>query len=176
MCITTSRFCYHFASPSQSFSAILQILLPVISFEALVLVEPLLSPQGLEPLYPLQRRLIQSAYDRRDVWSSHAEALQYFNSKEQTKHWDAHVLELYVVWNNLHFSCHNRDQNCFQRFGLKLYRGPPHGSMLCGVSLACSREEEAVTNSCAIYQVVLTPLPDRRCTGTPRGLVKGWRL
>ncbi|KIM52365.1 hypothetical protein SCLCIDRAFT_141294 [Scleroderma citrinum Foug A] len=105
--------------------AILQILQPVFPFEALVLVEPLLSPQGLKPLHPLQRRLIQSAYDRRDVWPSRANALQYFTARRKITHWDLRVLELYV------------------KFGLKPHQEIPHESTLYEVGLACSREEEA---------------------------------
>ncbi|KAL4067117.1 hypothetical protein V8B97DRAFT_1977937 [Scleroderma yunnanense] len=77
--------------------SILQVLQPVFHFQGLVLVEPLLSPQGLKPLRPLQKHLIQSAYDRREVWPSRKDALEYFTSKRHITHWDPHVIDLYVA-------------------------------------------------------------------------------
>ena len=63
-------------------------------FCALILIEPLLSPEGIDRLRDLQVSLINGAYERRDVWPSRESALGYF--RERTE-WDARVLDSYVV-------------------------------------------------------------------------------
>lgn len=104
---------------------ILQDLQPSFSFFSVILVEPLLSPQGLEPLRPLQVRLVQGAYERRDVWPSREDAAEYLEANKHIALWDRRVLELYV------------------RYGLRSHPGAQHEvAPYTGVCLACSREEE----------------------------------
>lgn len=104
---------------------ILQDLQPAFPFISLILVEPLLSPQGPEPLKPLQARLVQSAYERRDVWPSREDAMKYLSANKHIALWDLRVLALYV------------------RYGLRSHPGVQHKvAPYSGVCLACSREEE----------------------------------
>ncbi|KAI6044065.1 hypothetical protein EDC04DRAFT_458063 [Pisolithus marmoratus] len=104
---------------------ILQDLQPAFPFASLILVEPLLSPQGLEPLRPLQVRLVQNAYERRDVWPSREDAMDYLGTNKHIARWDRRVLVLYV------------------RYGLRNHPGAQHEvAPYTGVCLACSREEE----------------------------------
>lgn len=74
--------------------SILPTLTPMFHFCALILIEPLLSPEGIDRLRDLQVSLINGAYERRDVWASRESALGYF--RERTE-WDARVLDSYVV-------------------------------------------------------------------------------
>lgn len=57
-------------------------------------MEPLFSPGGQEQVYSLRKRLIRSAYERRDVWHTREEALQHLKSGTR---WDPRVQELFVV-------------------------------------------------------------------------------
>lgn len=93
---------------------ILQHIEPILKFSSIILVEPMLSPEGPEYLYPLRNRLIRSAYgerhftleidgisniakERRDVWPSRECALQDLKSRPRTARWDPRILELFVV-------------------------------------------------------------------------------
>lgn len=74
--------------------AILQNLEPKIKFSSVILVEPLLSPGGKEHVYSLRKRLVRSAYERRDVWPSREDAFQSLKMKTS---WHPRVIELFVV-------------------------------------------------------------------------------
>ncbi|KAG8218168.1 cyclin-like protein [Butyriboletus roseoflavus] len=102
--------------------SILPTLVPTIHFCALILVEPLLSPEGIDKLRGLRDNLISGAYERRDVWPSRQSASRYFR---QRTFWDPDVLDRYV------------------QHGLRTCEGVEHGLENHGVTLACSREEEA---------------------------------
>ncbi|KAF8838206.1 hypothetical protein BDN67DRAFT_109238 [Paxillus ammoniavirescens] len=102
--------------------SILPTLEPLFDFSALILVEPLLSPGGLEIINDIKLNLIKSAYERRDVWASREDALQYLRSRTP---WDPRVLELYV------------------KHGLRIHPAAKHETEpYHGVTLACSRDEE----------------------------------
>ena len=74
--------------------SILPTLTPTVPFCALILIEPLLSPEGIDKLRDLQVNLINGGYERRDVWPSRESASRYF--RERTR-WDSNVLDSYVV-------------------------------------------------------------------------------
>jgi len=101
--------------------SILPTLVPAFRFRALILIEPLLSPEGMDKLEDLRVHLINNAYERRHVWPSRESALKYF--RERTR-WDPSVLDSYV------------------NHGLTASGGADHEPGRT-VTLACSREEEA---------------------------------
>ncbi|KAF8128236.1 Alpha/beta hydrolase fold-1 [Boletus edulis] len=101
--------------------SILPMLAPTIPFCALILIEPLLSPEGMDKLADLKANLIHGAYERRDVWPSRQSASMYF--RERT-HWDPSVLDNYV------------------KHGLRRCKQVGHEPENHAVTLACSREEE----------------------------------
>ncbi|KAF9224545.1 hypothetical protein BS17DRAFT_80578 [Gyrodon lividus] len=133
--------------------SILPTLEPVFDFCALILVEPLLSPGGLEILQDLKSNLVQSAYERRDVWPSREDALKYLRSRTR---WDPRVLDLYV------------------KHGLRIHIAAKHQSGSChGVTLACSRDEEVT-----MYRDVTGPAKGLEslngvCVRIPVGVVFG---
>jgi hypothetical protein len=77
-----------------SLRTILQSIEPVIRFSSIILVEPMLSPGGQEPVYLLREKLVKSAYERRDVWPSREKALQSLKSNTR---WHPRVQELFIV-------------------------------------------------------------------------------
>ncbi|KIJ12891.1 hypothetical protein PAXINDRAFT_82138, partial [Paxillus involutus ATCC 200175] len=99
-------------------------------FSALILVEPLLSPGGLEIIHDVKLNFIKRAYERRDTWASRADALRYLRPRTP---WDPRVLELYVVT-------------------AKHETEPYHG-----VTLACSRDEEVVSVLYTMYRDLTGP-------------------
>ncbi|KAI9460409.1 Alpha/beta hydrolase fold-1 [Boletus coccyginus] len=102
--------------------SILPTLVPTVNFCALILIEPLLSPEGIDKLEDLQVNLINGAYGRRDMWPSRESASRYF--RERT-HWHPSVVDSYV------------------KHGLRTCEGVGHEPESHAVALACSREEEA---------------------------------
>ncbi|KAH0839450.1 hypothetical protein J3R83DRAFT_240 [Lanmaoa asiatica] len=102
--------------------SILPTLAPAVHFCALILIEPLLSPEGIDKLRDLKVNLINGAYERRDIWPSRQSASRYFS--ERTR-WDPSVLDNYV------------------KHGLRTREGVEHEPENLAVTLACSREEEA---------------------------------
>ncbi|KAF8548320.1 hypothetical protein OG21DRAFT_1479236 [Imleria badia] len=102
--------------------SILPTLHPTVPFCALILIEPLLSPEGIDKLQDLRVNLINGAYERRSVWPSRQSALEYF--RERTC-WDSSVLDNYV------------------QHGLRTCDRVGYEPENYAVTLACSREEEA---------------------------------
>lgn len=74
---------------------ILQRLQPELKFSSIILVEPLLSPQGAEHLQQMRSKLIRGARERRDVWHSRDSARDHLREKAHT--WDSRVLDAYIV-------------------------------------------------------------------------------
>ncbi|KIP03336.1 hypothetical protein PHLGIDRAFT_77771 [Phlebiopsis gigantea 11061_1 CR5-6] len=96
-----------------------------VRLASLVLVDPFLYPGGDTPGFEAMRaRLVDGAHERRDVWADRAQAAA---SLAQRRKWDARVLALFV------------------EHGLRTH---PHGARAiapyAGVTLACTREQEAV--------------------------------
>ena len=75
----------------------MQQLEPRISFHSIVLVEPMLSPGGREPLKPLRFDLVRGAYERRDVWPNREDALDALKQRGRTRRWDPRSLNVFVV-------------------------------------------------------------------------------
>lgn len=105
---------------------ILQNIEPLISFSFIILVEPMLSPNGAPPLAKLRKKLIKSACERRDVWPNKSYALRDLTTKARKSPWDRRALALYV------------------EYGLMAHKGAKWDPPYTGITLACSRDEEAV--------------------------------
>lgn len=76
---------------------LLQHLEPVFLFSSIVIVEPMLSPEGPQHLAALRSALVKGAYERRDVWADRSQAMAALRRRDRTKRWDPRVLDLYVV-------------------------------------------------------------------------------
>lgn len=105
---------------------ILQNLEPLISFSSVILVEPMLSPNGAPPLAELRKSLIKGACERKDVWPNRLHALNDLTAKAHKAPWDRRALVLYV------------------KHGLMTHKGAKWEPPYMGVTLACTRDEEAV--------------------------------
>lgn len=89
----------------------------------------MLSPNGAAPLVKLRKHLVRSASERRDVWPDKSYALRDLTIKARKSPWDQHALALYV------------EHALIPHKGAKL--DPPY----LGITLACSRDEEAVSSA-----------------------------
>ncbi|TFK53357.1 alpha/beta-hydrolase [Heliocybe sulcata] len=94
-----------------------------INFCSVILVEPMLSPEGKQPLAQLRERLVRSARARVFFWPTREEALSFYRRgmerrarEQKARPWHPKVMKLYV----------------------------DYGIRPCehGFTLACSREEE----------------------------------
>ncbi|KAF4600442.1 hypothetical protein EYR38_005070 [Pleurotus pulmonarius] len=97
----------------------LQGIEPRLPFSSIIIVEPMLSPDGRHHLERLRKALVKSAKERRHVWPDRECARQYLQERMKLpgrQIWDPRVIDLFV------------------EYGLK-----PHPN---GITLACSREEE----------------------------------
>lgn len=113
---------------------------------AVVLVEPLLSPQGPTALDRLKTRLVKSAQQRRDIWPTRKHASSYFSSNRHLARWHPDVLNLYVVRVDVLIVSDGSSTHSHQNFGLTTLSGVLRGvATHGGVTLACSREEEIVS-------------------------------
>ncbi|PPR04917.1 hypothetical protein CVT24_007161 [Panaeolus cyanescens] len=74
----------------------LQRIQPTFDFSSLIIVEPMVSPEGGHHLYPLREKLVAGAAKRRDRWSSREEVSSYFKSLKATSQWDPRVLEKFI--------------------------------------------------------------------------------
>jgi len=134
----------------------LQEFEPVLPFSSIILVEPLLSSVGSEPLRGLRDILIKGAYERRDVWPSRERALEALKGRNRTAKWHPQVLDLYV------------------KHALKPHPGSYHPEApYNGVSLACTRDTEA-----GMYRDVdgpTKPIPglNRTCARIPVHVIFG---
>lgn len=77
------------ASEAQSLSS--------LSFVSCILIEPMLSPGGAHHLAKLRERLVNVAYERRDVWPNRKEAKKTLSETQYAKSWHPAVTKLYVV-------------------------------------------------------------------------------
>lgn len=100
---------------------LLQQYEPRIPFLSLVIVEPMVSPDGPEHLDDLSRELVSRASRRRNVWNSREEARTYLLKKAGDQ-WDKRVVNLFV------------------EYGLRVH---PDVNRFGAVTLACTREQEA---------------------------------
>lgn len=112
---------------------ILQNVEPLIAFSSVILVEPMLSPNGAPPIADLRKSLIKGACERKDVWPSKSHALKDLTAKAHKAPWNRRALELYV------------------EHGLMAHKGAKWEPPYMGVTLACTRDEEAVRGIRAPY-------------------------
>ncbi|KAF9498343.1 hypothetical protein BDN71DRAFT_1443681 [Pleurotus eryngii] len=97
----------------------LQGLEPRLPFSSIIIVEPMLSPDGRHHLERLRKVLVKSAKERRHVWPDRESARQYLEERmelSKRQKWDPRVIDLFV------------------KYGLRSHPD--------GITLACSREEE----------------------------------
>ncbi|KAH7907127.1 Alpha/beta hydrolase fold-1 [Hygrophoropsis aurantiaca] len=135
---------------------ILQNIEPLLKFSSVILVEPMLSPQGPEAVYPLRLNLVKGAYERRDVWSTREDAHNYLKSRRRTKRWDPRILELYT------------------KHGLRSHPGSK--TLIApyeGVALACSRDEEVAMYRDADGATKAVADLDQVCTRIPVSVIFG---
>ena len=83
---------------------ILQILPPRLPFSSVIIVEPMVSPGGTDPLEPLRKRLVAAAENRRDTWASRDEVRLWLLGRRQgsggskrRRVWDRRVVDAIVV-------------------------------------------------------------------------------
>jgi hypothetical protein len=140
----------------------LQAVEPIIPFSSLILIEPLLSPEGSHHLRRLREILVKGAYERRDVWADREQAMAALKRRERTKKWDPRILNLFVVSPSTaslqvltlvpvigvrhcpapYVTSHSSQRVLTRRhLAGALY---PEGAYP-GVTIACSRDQEAVS-------------------------------
>ncbi|KAL0948892.1 hypothetical protein HGRIS_009008 [Hohenbuehelia grisea] len=136
---------------------VLQGIEPRLPFSSIVLVEPMLSPEGRDVLTELRLYLLKGAYERRDVWPDRKAAKEALLGRSRTVKWDRRVVDLYV------------------KHAIRphpgSYRTPDEAYN--GVTLSCTREEEA-----GMYldvEAPTKPIPDldRACERIPVHLILG---
>ncbi|TDL17663.1 alpha/beta-hydrolase [Rickenella mellea] len=135
---------------------ILQYLQPNIKFRSIILIEPMLSPNGPDHLLPLRKELIRGAYERRDVWPTRQSAFENLKRRKRTETWHPSILEVYVK--------HGLRDHPGSRF-----KDAPYG----GVTLSCTREQEA-----AMYRDAFGPTKpvfdlNKACNEMPVHLILG---
>ncbi|KZT20562.1 alpha/beta-hydrolase [Neolentinus lepideus HHB14362 ss-1] len=92
---------------------------PAFDFRSVILIEPMLSPDGKQHLAELRERLVRGARTRRAFWQTKEQALAYYQRAMKRKDrgaWHPNVVKLFV------------------KYGLRPCEG--------GYTLACTREEE----------------------------------
>ncbi|KAF8065215.1 Alpha/beta hydrolase fold-1 [Lyophyllum atratum] len=131
---------------------ILQHLEPRVPFEALIIVEPLISPAGPSHLQRLREMLIKGAHERRDVWRDREQARPALKKKN----WDPRVTDLYL-------------KHAIVPHPRSYEKETPYP----GFTLACTRDQEA-----AMYRDAdgpTRPVHDlkKACTVLPVHLILG---
>jgi hypothetical protein len=106
----------------------------------------MISPAGPQHLQKLRLILVKGAYERRDVWPDHKQAMEALKRRARTKKWDPRILDLFVVrLFGFRFALCRSENLWGQKYAIK-----PHPGSTCtetpysGVTLACSRDQEAV--------------------------------
>ncbi|KAJ8508417.1 hypothetical protein ONZ45_g9309 [Pleurotus djamor] len=105
----------------------LQAITPTLPFSSIVIVEPMLSPDGRHHLDRLRQVLVASASERRDVWPDREAAKKYLQERMNRPGrvpWDPRVIEVFV------------------KHGLRQHPVTALEASYQGVSLACTRDEE----------------------------------
>jgi len=84
----------------------LQDIQPVFKFSTLIIVEPLLSPQGRHHLYELRQLLVDRAQKRRECWPNRDLVRKAFtNPDRRPLAWEDRVLTLFIVRQLLPSGC-----------------------------------------------------------------------
>lgn len=135
----------------------LQYMSSAVPFSSIILVEPLLSPEGAHHLKQLRSILIKGAYERRDVWPDLTTVMVSLKSRgNRTKKWDPRIQQLYI------------------QHAIRPHPGSYHvENPYVGFSLACTRDQEA-----AMYrdpEGATKPIGDlnKVCASRPVHLVLG---
>ncbi|KAJ7721143.1 Alpha/beta hydrolase fold-1 [Mycena metata] len=128
---------------------ILQAIVPSFPFSSLILVEPFLSPAGSNHLHRLRELLVKGAYERRDMWPNREVAMQGLKRRSRTTKWDPRILGIFVV-TSLNIA----------------------GTYL-GVTLACSRDQEAAMYRDPDGTTKPTETLHRYCRAHPVHLILG---
>jgi len=133
---------------------LLQDIDPIIPFSSLIIIEPMISPAGPQHLQNLRSILVKGAYERRDVWPDSAQAMEALKGRARTKKWDPRILDLFV------------------EYAIKPHPGstspetPYHG-----VTLACTRDQEAAMYRDADGPITPVPVLNKVCVDRPVHLV-----
>ncbi|KAF4616073.1 hypothetical protein D9613_011338 [Agrocybe pediades] len=130
---------------------LLQEVKPSLPFSFLVIVEPMVSAKGQEPLAPLRRSLVNRASKRREFWPSRTTFKEELGAPDRhAAKWDSRVLDSFVN----HAIYRNQEENNF--------------------ALACKPEQEV-----AMYRDDLegptkpVQVVDRICHSIPIHLILG---
>ena len=76
----------------------LQDIRPFFKFSTLIIVEPLLSPQGRHHLYELRQLLVERARKRRECWPNRDLVRKVFTDPERRPlAWEERVLTSFIV-------------------------------------------------------------------------------
>jgi len=150
--------------PDDNNSLILQNTQPTPTFSKLIIVEPMVSAQGPEPLRSLRGKLVERAKKRQALWRSREDLKRVFSDpNHSTVKWDPRVLDSFAV---RFFSLPLRrtvSDPHFQEHAL--YWNPE----LKGFSLRCTPQQEVVrTLSISIFNL-LDVLSIRPCTSMKKG-------
>ncbi|KAF8230932.1 alpha/beta-hydrolase [Tricholoma matsutake] len=135
---------------------ILQYLEPIIPFSSLIIVEPMISPAGPQHLKNLRSILVKGAYERRDVWPDRKLAMKTLKRRALTKKWDPRILDLFVKY-------------AIKPHPSSTYVETPYN----GVTLACSRDQEAAMYRDADGPVAPVQDLNKVCANRPVHLVFG---
>lgn len=118
-----------------------------IKFRSIILVEPMLDARPGNEYEQLRTRLVRSAYKRKDVWNDRREAAAYFRNAVR---WHPRILDIFIV--SVPRLCQMkrlkwlRWSHWLQKYGLRDHPTHTHEvSPFDGVTLACTRDQEAVS-------------------------------
>ncbi|KAF9256579.1 hypothetical protein L218DRAFT_966280 [Marasmius fiardii PR-910] len=100
------------------------------AFKSVIIVDPMLSADGPHHLKKLRVLLIKGAYERRDVWPDRVTAMSALKRRDRTKKWDPRILDVFIKY------------GVVPHQGSYFEESPYHG-----VTLACTRDQEAVSHS-----------------------------
>lgn len=110
-------------------------------------------------LYGTGKFLTESTIKRRDVWHSREEAHKLFRERS-LKSWDPRVIDLYVV--RIHsVSDVSVVLTTVQRYGLRELPTLAHPDKVRGVTLKCTKVQEAVRYCCPLLPTFLDSTPFR---------------
>ena len=151
--------------PDDNNSLILQNTQPTPTFSKLIIVEPMVSAQGPEPLHSLRAKLIERAKKRQALWKSREDLKRVFSDpNHSTVKWDPRVLDSFAVSQLFSRLLRRVSDPHFQEHAL--YWNPE----LKGFSLRCTPQQEVVrTLSISIFNL-LNVLSIRPCTSMKKGL------
>jgi hypothetical protein len=123
-------------------SVLARTMYPFVSWTCAILVEP--STPHPDHFKRVSRFLVEGAVKRRDMWASSGEAHKHFRERV-FKSWDSRSIDLHVVRIRVHF--YSRYLYVLidgQRYGLRALPTLTYPDKTQGVTLACTKVQEAV--------------------------------